>query len=237
MKLDLKILTFVCLILCGLSLTSCHRALVTSNSTPVYYSDSKFINLLPTQAMVGSIDELQHMEGTLSKGAVSDSRTDTSSTSFNSDVWVRANDTVLSIVLFGSFATTIAELTYAHDSIHFESSLMDVEKMKAEYVIADLQACFYPFEALQKNFAGAGFTFTENRELITDLSAIADSSAADSSVVADTLAVANTTSDLDFERVLTDDGITIFRIVRKGNEIDFVNELRHYKYHITLSSD
>ena len=211
MKLDLKIFAFVCLMLCGISLTSCHHALVKSDSTPVYYSDSKYINLLPTKAMTESIDDVQHLEGTFSKEASSaDLQADTSSTSFSSDVWVRANDTILSVVLMGSFGTTIAELTFAHDSIHFESSLVDVEKMKAEYVLADFQACFYPFDVLQKNFEKFGFVFTENR---------------------------STAGDGDFERILTEDGKVIFRIVRKNKEIDFVNELRHYKYHITLGSN
>lgn len=216
MKLDSKILVLVCLMLCCVCATSCHHALVKSESTPIYYSDSKFVNLLPTQAMVGSIDEVQHMEGSFSKG-MEKSQSDTSSTTFSSEVWVRANDTILSVVLFGSFGTTLAELTYAHDSIHFSSSVMDVEKMKAEYVLADLQACFYPFEVLQKNFEKAGFLFVEKRPGVSD----------------------GTTSTGDneaFERLLTENGNVIFRIVRKGNEINFVNELRHYQYHITLGN-
>ena len=218
MKLNLKIFAFICLLLGGICLTSCHHALVKSESTPIYYSDSKFVNLLPTQVMVGSIDEVQHMEGSFSKGASSaDSQADTSSTSFNSDVWVRANDSILSVVLFGSFGTTLAELTYAHDSIHFSSSVMDVEKMKAEYVLADLQACFYPFDVLQKNFEKSGFVFVEKRFEASD-------------------GMASTSDNADFERLLTENGNVIFRIVRKGKEINFVNELRRYQYHITLGN-
>ena len=208
MKLDLKKLAFVPVLLCGMFFSSCHHALVKSDSTPVYYSDSKFVNLLPTKAMSGSIDEVQHMEGVFNNGAGSE--TDASPTSFSSDVWVRANDSILSVVLFGSFGTTVAELTFAHDSIHFSSSVMDVEKMKAEYVLADLQACYYPFEPLQQNFEKAGFAFSEKRS--------------------------GANYGADFDRVLTENGKTIFRINRTGNEINFVNELRQYQYHITLGS-
>ena len=90
---------------------------------------------------------------------------------------------------------------------------IDVEKMKPEYVLADFQACFYPFEALQKNFDKYGFDFDELRT------------------------AGSGEPPPDFERTLTDNGKVILRIVRKANEIDLVNELRHYKYHITLGSD
>lgn len=116
----------------------------------------------------------------------------------------------------GSFGTTVAELTYAKDSVSFVSSLIDVEKMKAEYVLADFQACFYPFETLRKNFEKSGFAFTETRGNL-------ENSASSESA--------------DFERVLSENGNVIFRIVRKSGEIVFVNELRHYEYRITLGSN
>lgn len=109
------------------------------------------------------------------------------------------------------FWNTIAELAYANDSVSFASSLIDVEKMKAEYVLADFQACFYPFDALKKNFEKHGFTFTEKRS--------------------------TENGNPDFERVLSENGNVIFRIVRKANEIVFENVLRHYAYHITLGND
>ena len=117
---------------------------------------------------------------------------------------------ILSVVFFSGFGTTIAELTYAKDSVSFVSSVIDVEKMKAEYVIADLQTCFYPFEALKNNFEKSGFAFTEKR--------LSDESQ-------------------DFERVLSENGKTILHVTRKASEIDLVNELRQYKYHINLGSE
>ena len=126
---------------------------------------------------------------------------------------MRANGSILSITLMGSFGVTIAELTYANDSVSFASSVIDVEKMKPEYVLADFQACFYPFDALHKNFDKFGFDFDELRT------------------------AGSGEPPPDFERTLTDNGKVILRIVRKANEIELVNELRHYKYHITLGSD
>jgi hypothetical protein len=211
MKLGMRIFAWVSVALGVSCLTSCQHTLVKPNSMPVYYSDSGFVNLLPTTAMPGTIDEAQHLEGTFRKmKSPGNSLADTSTTTFSGDVWVRANDTILSVVFFSGFGTTIAELTYAKDSVSFVSSVIDVEKMKAEYVIADLQTCFYPFEALKNNFEQSGFTFTEKR--------LSDESQ-------------------DFERELSENGKTILRVTRKASEIDLVNELRQYKYHINLGSE
>lgn len=212
MKYGFKIFVIACWALCAVCLTSCHQSLVKPNSVPIYYSDSGYINLLPTQAMSGSLDGLQHLEGTFSKDPTAQgAQEDTSSKTFSGEVWVRANDTLLSITLMSGFGTTIAELTYAKDSVSFASSLIDVEKMKAEYVLADFQACFYPFDALKKNFEKHGFVFTEKRS--------------------------TEDGNPDFERVLSENGNVIFRITRKANEIVFENVLRHYAYHITLGND
>jgi len=184
-----------CLLLAG-----CHKSLVKPGSAPVFYSDSRSVELLPTTAMKTPMDMPQHLEGTFIKA-------DGSETHFDGDTWVRANDSILTVILFGGFGTTIAELTYVGDSVSFESSVMDVNKMKAEYVLADLQVCFYPFEALKENFEQSGFGFSEEK------------------------------NGDDFVRTLSESGKTILKVEKKGSEINLVNELRRYKYHITLGSN
>lgn len=181
-------------------MAGCHKSLVKPGSTPVFFSDSRSVGLLPTSAMKVPMDMPQHLEGTFIKE-------DGSETSFDGDTWVRANDSILSVFLFGGFGTTLAELTYVGDSVSFESSVMDVKKMKAEYVLADLQVCFYPFEALKENFEQSGFEFTE------------------------------VLNGDDFVRTLSEDGTLILKVEKKGLEINLVNELRRYKYHITLGSN
>jgi hypothetical protein len=112
-------------------------------------------------------------------------------------------------MLFSGFGTTIAEITYGKDSVHFESSVMDVEKMKAEYVLADFQVCFYPYKALKDNFEEAGFVFEESRG----------------------------GANLDYVRTLKDGNTLVLTAERKGKEITLVNSLRHYSYHITLGEE
>ena len=84
---------------------------------------------------------------------------------------------------------------------------MNVEKMKAEYLLADFQICFYPFEPLQKNFEQAGFEFSETR---------------------------SGAENADFVRTLSENGKTILTAKKTGAEIRLVNDLRGYSYHITL---
>ena len=189
------------LLACALLLVSCSRSNVKPGTAPVYYSDSRSVALLPTSAMTEKLDMPQHLRGEFTQQ-------DGSMKSFEGDSWVRANDSVLSIMLFSGFGTTIAEITYGKDSLHFESSVMDVEKMKAEYVLADFQVCFYPYKALKDNFEAAGFVFEEARGPAPD-----------------------------FVRTLKDGNTLVLTAQRKGKEITLVNNLRHYSYHITLGEE
>ena len=183
-----------------LFLVACHNTHQVPGTTPVYYSNDRAVSLLSTSAMTESIDMPQHIAGKFRKP---DGTTDL----FEADSWVRANDSILSIVLFSGFGTTIGEISYYRDSVKAESSLIDVEKLKAEYMLADFQVCFYPFEALRQNFEQAGFDFSETR---------------------------TGSQNTDFVRTLAEKGVTIAVARKNGNEIEFVNELRGYSYHITL---
>ena len=134
-----------------LALVGCSSSNVKPGTAPVYYSDNRSVALLPTAAMTEPIDMPQHIAGNFTKP-------DGSTDSFEADSWVRANDSILSITMFTGFGTTLGEITYERDSVKAESSVLDVTKMKAEYLVADFQVCFYPFVALKENFEKAGFT-------------------------------------------------------------------------------
>lgn len=183
-----------------LLLVACHNARQVPGTAPVYYSDERSVSLLPTASMTEKLDMPQHIVGEFHKP-------DGSTDSFEADSWVRANDSVLLVVLFSGFGTTIGEISYFHDSVKVESSLMNVEKMKAEYLLADFQICFYPLEPLQKNFEQAGFEFSETR---------------------------SGAENADFVRTLSENGKTILTAKKTGTEIRLVNDLRGYSYHITL---
>ena len=189
-----------------LALVGCGSSNVKPGTAPVYYSDSRSVELLPTAAMTDPIDMPQHIAGNFTKP-------DGSTDSFEADSWVRANDSILSITMFTGFGTTLGEITYERDSVKAESSVLDVTKMKAEYLVADFQVCFYPFAALKENFEKAGFTFVEAR----DASADGEVSAAG-----------------DYVRTLKEGDRVILVATKKAREVSLVNELRKYSYRITL---
>ncbi len=189
-----------------LALVGCGSSNVKPGTAPVYYSDSRSVELLPTAAMTEPIDMPQHIAGNFTKP-------DGSTDSFEADSWVRANDSILSITMFTGFGTTLGEITYERDSVKAESSVLDVTKMKAEYLVADFQVCFYPFAALKENFEKAGFTFVEAR----DASADGEVSAAG-----------------DYVRTLKEGDRVILVATKKAREVSLVNELRKYSYRITL---
>ena len=189
-----------------LALMGCHHSRVAPGVAPVYYSDTRSVELLPTTAMTEPIDMPQHIAGNFTKP-------DGSTDSFEADSWVRANDSILSITMFTGFGTTLGEITYERDSVKAESSVLDVTKMKAEYLVADFQVCFYPFVALKENFEKAGFTFVESREASAD----GEVSAAG-----------------DYVRTLKEGDRVILVATKKAREVSLVNELRKYSYRITL---
>ena len=204
-----------------LALVGCSRSNVKPGTAPVYYSDNRSVALLPTSAMTEKLDMPQHLRGEFTQQ-------DGSLKSFEGDSWVRANDTILSIMLFSGFGTTIAEITYGKDSVHFESSVMDVEKMKAEYVLADFQVCFYPYKALKDNFEAAGFVFEESRG--------GSNGGIDGGTI-DGTGASEKGPTLDYVRTLKDGNTLVLTAERKGKEITLVNSLRHYSYHITLGEE
>ena len=183
-----------------LALVGCSRSNVKPGTAPVYYSDNRSVALLPTAAMTEHIDMPQHIAGSFTKP-------DGSTDSFEADSWVRANDSILSITMFTGFGTTLGEITYERDSVKAESSVLDVTKMKAEYLVADFQVCFYPFAALKENFEKAGFTFVESH---------------------------GEASDGDYVRTLKEGDRVILVAKKTAREISLVNELRKYSYRITL---
>ena len=56
--------------------------------------------------------------------------------------WLKADETGIEMSLFSDFGTNLAELTYREGEISF-SSLVLPKSLKPEYIVADLQLCFY----------------------------------------------------------------------------------------------
>lgn len=158
--------------------------------SPVYLTDTQRIYLLPPSAMGTPVDGAQRIE------AIHNGETSLF------EAWVMANDTILSVTLFGSMGATIAEVNYTSDSLFFSSRIMDTEKIKPQYIIADFQLCFYETEKVRKVIEASHLEFEE------------------------------TIQGDESRRIISTEGKKIITIERNKNEIHLTNHLRGYEYRI-----
>ncbi len=183
------------LLACALVAVGCssQRALAGS-SARIFYSDARSVPLIPPWENTLFTEENQHLSGTFGDR------------NFSGESWMLLSDSTIHVMLFGNIGNTLAELVYTKDSVSFESSVMDVKKVKPEYILADIQFCYYPKEVLERNFSAAGFSFVEERrgKVLT--------------------------------RKLLENGTTILRMERTANRIFLKNELRDYSYSIEFEN-
>lgn len=175
----------------SLILCCCHSGKNGLSATPVYYTDDAFVHLLDVSGSGISIDAPQHIDGRYGDK------------DFSMDAWMRLNDSLLNVVLFSSFGNTLAEVTCSRDSVRFNSSMMDMGKIKAEYIIADIQLCYYDMAVLKPHFESYGFTLIETTEGDATL------------------------------RKLSKGNKDILTIRKVGNTIELKNSLRNYSYTVT----
>ncbi len=168
---------------------SSERAFIGS-SARIFYSDAHFVSLISPQENSFFTEENQHILGTFGNR------------SFSAESWMRLNDSTIHLMLFGNLGNTLAELIYTKDSVSFKSSLLDVKKIKPEYILADVQFCYYPREVLERHFQAAGFSFVEeNRENV-------------------------------LTRKLLENETLILKMEKTAKSILLKNELRNYSYSI-----
>lgn len=179
------------LFLCGTLMVACHsRNKADSLSAKIYFTDSDYTHLIPLAENHMQIDEAQHIEASFAEK------------NFSADSWLQINDSTISIFIFGSFGNTLAEIHYQNDSISFNSNVIDPQKVKPEYIIADIQLCFYELSTLKKHYEPAGFSITEIQK------------------------------NNETERTLTKGSLTIAIISRNKDFLTFKNLLRNYTYQI-----
>lgn len=126
-------------------LTSCNNNPHKIQTSPVFYTDNVSVPLLAPKNFTHSIDALQHIDA------------QHNGKNYSMDAALQMNDSLVYLVLIGSFGTSLGEIYYAGDSISFKSSVIDAKKTKAEYIVADIQLCFYDFKILASHFREYGF--------------------------------------------------------------------------------
>jgi len=82
--------------------------------------------------------------------------------SFSVLSYLQADNSGIYIELMNDFGTSMGSITYEESSADLNCSFIP-EKLKAEYIINDLQFVFYQSETLKKNYAGNRLIFTEEK--------------------------------------------------------------------------
>ncbi len=122
------------------------------NEHPVYLTDERVFSLLPPSEIETPFEGAQHLQG-----KYGDSE-------FEMEAWIKASDSLIGIHVFNALGGTFAEVFYTEDSLTFSSRILDTEKQRPEYVIADFQLCYYRVNSLRKNLESAGFVFEVYQE-------------------------------------------------------------------------
>jgi hypothetical protein len=74
---------------------------------------------------------------------------------FIMDAWVRADETRIAMVLFNSLGTTMGDLSFDEGALSFSSPFLP-SSIRAEYIVADFQFCFYRPDALSRALKNCG---------------------------------------------------------------------------------
>ncbi|GHU80481.1 hypothetical protein FACS189468_0390 [Spirochaetia bacterium] len=129
-RLDLgfALLLVVCLL-------SCAAKPGGASFAPVYVTNRAKYVLLPPSALEAPLDMAQQIAGSWGKEE------------FLMDAWVRAGPGEIALVLFNSLGATLGDLSFSDEALSFSSSFFP-SSLKAEYIVADFQFCFYRIDAL-----------------------------------------------------------------------------------------
>lgn len=129
--------------------------------SPVYITNTKKINLLKNnefsenREIFEEIDIMQLISGNFSNQ------------NFEFLANLIINNEEISFSLLSPMGTDLGNFSYRDNSVNFYSDFFP-KKIKAEYIIADIQNAYFPFENLKQNFEKAGLTFTQEIQVISD---------------------------------------------------------------------
>lgn len=140
-----------CLILPLFNISCSSTKINHAKTSPVYITNSKSINLLQTSEFTQNetkIDVMQLISGTFSN----------QNFEFLANLQINKNEIAFS--LLSHMGTDLGNLYYNNETIYFNSDYFP-KNLKAEYIIADIQNAYYPFEPLQQNYKKSSLQFTE----------------------------------------------------------------------------
>jgi len=109
---------------------------IENNYGPVYVTNSVSFKLLAPEYIEKNLDMPQRVSGAYGKNQ------------FDVNAWVKADQTEIIMELFNDMGSSMGTLVFTGGNLSFTSSYFP-RTIKAEYVIADFQFCFFKTDALR----------------------------------------------------------------------------------------
>jgi hypothetical protein len=192
----------VCLALLVLiPFVSCGTSPQGLRAGPVYISDSLQFRLLPPGGIEKPMDMSQRIGGSYGERR------------FEINAWVKADGSGLRIVFYNDLGGGMGELYYGKEGLSFDSPYFP-KNIRAEYLVADFQFCFYDFEALRAALA-------------------ADSQSGTKLVLERSFGTAPPPGEqTELRRIYEGDKVLI-EIEKTPSRLRYTNRLRGYSYTIT----
>lgn len=161
----MKRIYYVCLACLAALFVSCasNPKLAGVDTPAVYVTNTKKVNILSTQNISVSMDEVQLFEGNFGD------------TSFSMPVYIQADESSLYISMLNDVGTSLGELTFSGNKVDFESSVMP-KNLKAEYIVWDIQLVWYDPESIRERLSHYKLSFDVSSDGTTETRKIIDGS-------------------------------------------------------------
>jgi len=112
----------------------------------IYLTDSSKYFLLPPSDIENPIDMAQRISASWQ------------GSNFTFNAWLKADKTEMEMILLNDLGVNIGELSYRDGLVSLSSSVFP-KSMKPEYIVADIQLCFYSANALRQAVEDCGLSF------------------------------------------------------------------------------
>ncbi len=166
-------------------------------SYKIHVTNAKTMNLMLPENMDGSVDRVYLFVG------------DFGNRSFIAPLYFLSDSQGMYISILNDLGTSLAELSFSETGVDFDSELLPgkMKKMKAEYIVSDIQAAFYKIDALKDHYRNSGLLFETHPAGKGEV------------------------------RVIMDGKKVIMTITKDGNMVCIKNFLRGYSYELTGAQD
>ncbi len=131
--------------------TSCATVKKLPGLEKVYVTNTKQINLLPTECIAQPLDSIMQLNITFEEN------------SFSVLTYIQADENILFMELMNDFMISMGTLEYDGSSIQFDCAAFP-SSLKPEYIINDFQNAYYSAGELKKNLNASRLIFEETAE-------------------------------------------------------------------------